>query len=81
MFVHTRFPGEQFFNMPECFLLPGIFAETGSLGKDPVCKGGTWKTKERVCVAEEYYYAKMGETELHGSFLGRRGDGVSGERD
>jgi|GEM_PF-3651438 len=76
MFVHTRFPGERFFNMTERFLLPGIFAETASAGK-----GGTRKTKEGASIAEEYYYAKMGETELHGSFLGRRGDGVSGERD
>jgi hypothetical protein len=81
MFAHTRFPGEQFFNMTERFLLPGIFAETGSLGKDPVGRGASWKTKERDSIAEEYNYAKMGETKLHGSFLRRRGDGVSGERD
>jgi len=66
MFVHTHFPGERFFNMTECFLLPGISAETVSAGK-----GGTCNTKERASTAEEYYYAKMGETELHGSFLGR----------
>lgn len=54
--------------MPQCFIL------------HKQSKGGVRNTKERASIDEEQHRASMGETEIHDNFLGRRGDGVSGER-